>query len=84
VAIQRTQSGPGLKLSAKYLGPYQVKRVLRNDRYIVEKVGEGEGPRRTSTAADHMKMWINFSEDLPNDENSITTSEARCQSDGRV
>jgi len=84
VAIQRTQSGPGLKLSAKFLGPYQVKRVLRNDRYIVEKVGEGEGPRRTSTAVDHMKMWINFSEDLPNDENSITTSEARCQPDGRV
>lgn len=65
VAVKRTQSAPGLKFCAKYLGPYRVKRVLRNDRYIVEKVGEGEGARRTSTAADHMKKWTNFQEDPP-------------------
>lgn len=28
-----------------------------NDRYLVEKVGEHEGPQRTSTSADHMKQW---------------------------
>lgn len=32
VAIRRTQQGPGLKFSYKYLGPYEVIRVLRNDR----------------------------------------------------
>ena len=63
VAIQRTQGGPGLKFCAKFFGPYQIKRVLRNDRYIVEKLGEREDPRRTSTAADHMKPWTNFHED---------------------
>lgn len=57
VAIKRTQGGPGLKFATKYLGPYQVKRALRNERYIVEKIGQGEGPRKTSTAADFMKPW---------------------------
>lgn len=62
VAIQRTQGGPGLKFRAKYLGPYKVTKVLRNDRYIVEKIGNGEGPRTTSTASDHMKQWSEFEE----------------------
>lgn len=45
VAIKQTQSGPGLKFAAKYFGPYRIKQVLRNDRYVVQKIGEGEGPR---------------------------------------
>ncbi|XP_012249076.1 uncharacterized protein LOC105682000 [Bombus impatiens] len=57
VAIERTQGGPGLKLHPKFLGPYRVVKVLRNDRYIVQREGEHEGPRTTSTAADHMKWW---------------------------
>jgi transposase InsO family protein len=57
VAIKRTQGGPGLKFAIKYLGPYRVTKTLRNERYIVEKIGEVEGPRTTSTAADHMKPW---------------------------
>lgn len=44
VAIKRTQQGPGLKLCAKYFGPYRINKVLRNDRYVVEKVGDHEGP----------------------------------------
>jgi len=58
VAIQRTQSGPGLKLRSKFLGPYRVTKVKPNDRYDVEKVGIHEGPMITSTAADHMKPWV--------------------------
>ncbi|XP_033363079.1 unconventional myosin-XVIIIa-like [Bombus vosnesenskii] len=57
VAIERMQKGPGLKLHPKFLGPYRVIKVLRNDRYIVQREGEHEGPRTTSTAADHMKWW---------------------------
>lgn len=38
VAIKRTQLGPGLKLASKFLGPYQVIKVLRNDRYMVRKL----------------------------------------------
>jgi len=82
VAIQRTQGGPGQKFCTKYLGPYRIKRVLRNDRYIVEKVGENEGPRNTSSAVDHMKPWIDLREDIPDDGGTI--SEDSYQSNGRV
>jgi len=54
VAITRTQCGGGLKLARTYLGPYRIKRALRHDRYIVEKVGQAEGPRMISTVIDHM------------------------------
>lgn len=38
VAIKRTQLGPGFQLANKYLGPYSVVKVLRNDWYLVQKV----------------------------------------------
>ncbi|EZA49824.1 hypothetical protein X777_11805, partial [Ooceraea biroi] len=60
VAIQRTQLGPRLKVRPKFLGPYKVSTELRNDRYIVDKLGEHEGPKRSSTSADHMKPWPNI------------------------
>ncbi|KAJ0171338.1 hypothetical protein K1T71_012888 [Dendrolimus kikuchii] len=61
VAIKRTQFGTCLKLKAKYLGPYRVVKVKRNDRYDVEKVDPcDEGPNRTSTAVDYMKRWPDY------------------------
>lgn len=57
VAIRRTQYGPGLKFAHKYLGPYEVIKVLRNDRFVVRKIGEREGPLQTSSSADSMKPW---------------------------
>lgn len=68
VTIKRTQVGPELKLANKYLGPYNVIRVLRNDRYVVHKVGEHEGPLKTSTSADHMKPWVDFASDNSEEE----------------
>lgn len=58
VAIKRTQFAPGSKLYCKYLGPYKIVRVLRGDRYMVEKVRECEGPRSTSASGDHIKSWV--------------------------
>ncbi|KOC58670.1 hypothetical protein WH47_07714 [Habropoda laboriosa] len=58
VAIQRTQSQPGAKFMSKFLGPYEVTRELRNDRYLVRRVGDHEGPLQTSTSADNMKPWF--------------------------
>ncbi|CAK9813799.1 Pro-Pol polyprotein [Anthophora plagiata] len=58
VAIQRTQSQPGAKFTSKFLGPYEVTRELRHDRYLVRRVGDHEGPLQTSTSADHMKPWF--------------------------
>ena len=57
MAIQRTQKGPGLKLHPELFGPYTIISVLRNDRFLVERVGDHEAPFRTSTSADHMKKW---------------------------
>jgi len=68
VAIKRTQLGPGLKLANKYLGPYNIVKALRNDRYVVQRIGEHEGPLKTSTSADHMKPWTDFSSDDSEDE----------------
>lgn len=67
VAIKRTQAKPGLKFAPKYLGPYRVTRALRNDRYIVEKVGEHEGPYETSTAAEYMKRWVDENDEVTTD-----------------
>ena len=43
---------------------------MRHDRYGVEKIGEHEGPNRTTTSADHMKPWINESDDESSDSNN--------------
>jgi len=59
VAIKRTKQGPGLKLANKYLGPYEIVKILHNNRYIVRKVDDHEGPWETSTAADYIKPWAN-------------------------
>lgn len=57
VFIKRTQFGPALKIKQKYLGPYSVTKVKRNNRYEVARVGDSEGPMMTSTAADFMKAY---------------------------
>lgn len=87
VAIKRTQLGPGLKLANKYLGPYSVIKVFRNDRYIVQKVGEHEGPLKTSTSADHMKPWVDFVSDESDLEEECENDDIRGRmslQDGRM
>ncbi|GFW65186.1 retrovirus-related Pol polyprotein from transposon 17.6 [Trichonephila clavipes] len=56
VAIQRTQFGSGLKLRPKFLGPYKVIEVKPRDRYNLERVGNHEGPKLTSST-DLMKFY---------------------------
>lgn len=58
VAIPRTQFGVGQKVKHRYFGPYEIVKVMPNDRYEVRKLDEdGEGPKRTSTAGDCLKPW---------------------------
>ncbi|GFW66676.1 transposon Tf2-9 polyprotein [Trichonephila clavipes] len=57
VAFQRTQFGSGLKLRPKFLGPYKVIEVKPRDRYNLERVGNHEGPKLTSSSADLMKFY---------------------------
>lgn len=75
VAIRRTQRGPGLKLAHRYIGPYQIIRVLRNDRYVVRKVGEHEGPTETSTAVDSIKHWLEYNSDYIDSEDESSEEE---------
>jgi len=63
VAIKRTQQGPGMKLADKYLGPYEIIRVMRNQRYTVRRMGECEGSVQTTTSVDHMKPWTSGDND---------------------
>lgn len=82
VAIKRTQVVPGSKFRTKFLGPYEIVKILRGDRYVVERIGEHEGPRTTSTSADNMKRWLSpecisdeeISDDFDDDEAVFTTS----------
>lgn len=60
VVIRRTQFGTSMKLKPHYLGPYKVTKVVGNERYDVEKKTLGEGPGRTSTSADNMKLYVPF------------------------
>lgn len=57
VYIKRTQFGTCMKLKPNFLGPYRVTKVNRNERYMVEKEGDGEGPRQTCTSADNMNIY---------------------------
>ncbi|KAJ0177392.1 hypothetical protein K1T71_007401 [Dendrolimus kikuchii] len=63
VAIKRTQFVQGYKLNPKYLGPYKIIEKKKNDRYVVRKIGNGEGPMNTTSSADLMKPWSNGDED---------------------
>lgn len=66
VAIKRTQQSLGQKLMHKFLGSYEITKVLRKDRYLVRKVGEQEGPLQTTTSADCMKPWVD--KDYPSED----------------
>lgn len=76
MSIKRTQLGPGLKLNIKYLGPYRVTRCDPHDRYAVHRVGDGEGPQDSTTAADCMKPWRSFRDDLEEDLESEEEEDA--------
>ena len=64
VVITNTDVTPGVnkKLIPKFKGPYIVKTVLDNDRYVVSDI-EGfqitQLPYTGTVSADHMKIYIN-------------------------
>lgn len=74
VAVKRTQFKTQSKLLPKFLGPYKIFRCKNNDRYDLLKIGDGEGPQRTSSSADMMKPW----------GEEIYSSESDEDQDGRV
>jgi len=72
IAIKQTQTSPGSKFALKFLGSYRISKVLRNDRYLVTKVGDYVGPQQTSTSADRgfIKPWVSNIDSDESDETS--------------
>lgn len=87
-------------MSPKFLEPYRVTRIRRNNRYIVEKIGEHEESRHTNTAADFIKHWpqhrgVDPDMDIPGDwdsdyddnpsiENDVESGKAECGIEERI
>lgn len=57
VAIKWTQFQTAAKIKPRFAGPYRVSKEIGADRYEVVKVGNGSGPRKTSSSASNMKRW---------------------------
>lgn len=61
--VKNFDSTPGVsqKLIPRFKGPYQVERVLRNNRYVLKDV-EGfqltQTPYRGTWEAANMRQWI--------------------------
>lgn len=66
LAIKRTQLCPGLKVYTPFLGPYEIIKSLKNNRYIVRKIINHEEPVNTSTGTDYMKPWTTWESDKLN------------------
>jgi len=49
--------GVGLKLKGKFLEPYKIVAVNEHRPYEVERIGDPEGPLKTSTVSEYMKTW---------------------------
>lgn len=79
VAVTKTQFSTGAKLKPKLLGPYKITKSIGNERYAIEKVGQHEGPSKSSTSADNMKPWptINTITSLKNEPLASTSNDSK-------
>lgn len=84
VAIKKTQFETAAKIKPKFIGPYRIVRVGCNDRYDVERLDAGEGPRKTSTCADHMKVWANNGASIASASGTDAVQDGRVVGDGTV
>ncbi|XP_044764436.1 uncharacterized protein LOC123321000 [Coccinella septempunctata] len=55
VVMEVTQLSNGGKLKPKFIGPFEIKAVLPNDRYVLKRIG---GQNRTTTAGqEQLRIW---------------------------
>lgn len=85
VAIKRTQFLPSSKLCRKFLGPYRVTGREGNERYKVLRIGTHEGPERSYSCAEYMKLWCSGDQDqVEESSEGDTASEADAVQGGRM
>nr|XP_012234581.1 PREDICTED: uncharacterized protein LOC105679248 [Linepithema humile] len=75
VMIRKTKATPGesAKLRPKFVGPYAIKKILGNNRYVVQDIpgfNVTAKPLNTILSCDRLKPWIRCSPpDEPPSEN---------------
>lgn len=85
VAITKTQFSTGAKIKPKLHGPYKVIKSVGNERYEIEKLGQHDGPSKTSTSADNMKPWPTINTlTLMNNENPSTSYDSITSKDNQT
>lgn len=64
-------TGSSRKLRPVFKGPFKVKSVLPNNRYVFEALRNKKGSQISVIAVDKMKPWVllNDTDDLPFDQN---------------
>lgn len=65
IRVLQHKPGSNQKLAAKYKGPYQIKKVLRKNRFVVSDIpgyNLTQKPLNTILSADKIKPWIKIGE----------------------
>lgn len=77
VLIKVTQYKPGtnVKLTPKFKGPYQIKAILKKNRFVVTDVpgyNITQKPLNTILSCDKLKPWIRIKDPTENNENIVS------------
>lgn len=80
--IRRLTAKPGTnqKLLPKYKGPYEIRAVLRKNRYVVadkEGYNRTQKPYNAILSADKLKPWIRIVNDPESSETNEHSDHAR-------
>ncbi|KAI5637849.1 hypothetical protein NE865_09504 [Phthorimaea operculella] len=81
VSVKRDvpSDGKSMKLAAKFQGPYRIKKVLPNERFVVEDTPltkkKGHRGYDNVVAIDKLKPWLNFDKNYGSSSDSEVDSE---------
>lgn len=70
-------SGQSKKLESKFQGPYRIKKVLKNDRFIIEDTPLTRKGKRYEgiVAIDKIFPWLSFDNGLSDNSTDVDSSE---------
>nr|XP_012147359.1 PREDICTED: uncharacterized protein LOC105663389 [Megachile rotundata] len=84
VLLKKLQNQPGIntKLTAKFKGPYQIKAILKKNRFVVTDIpgyNLTQKPYNTILSADKIKPWIRVKDSVS--ENNVNTANIEMETD---